>query len=509
MLIRRRGEDKMKRKRMAAALCSALLLANLLSAGAAAREDEPIKAGESFSQEARISAARVRPDVPESGVGDPDVPEESPSQETQAPPAQEKPAGFPDVPEKSWYTQAVTALSEQGVISGMPDGSFQPQSRVTRAQFVKLLAGISGKEITARADRNTFSDVPDKAWYADYVRWGIKEKFITGRSAESFDPNGLITRQEAAVILWRFNKNAMGKTFPRYQKTNFKDKNAISSWADVEVDAVEGAGLMKGYDDRTFRPKAYATRAETAVLLYRYQKAQEQYPKGVALDDLRYIMHGGGKVYGTSSTNSYEALEQSYESGCRIMEVDFSWTTDDRLVCLHDWGGEYPEKCSLEAFMNKKLLDFLTPMSLDTLADFMRARPDVMVIPDVKERNPEAIELISRSYPDLADQFIPYIFHVGEYEHMRDLGYRHIMLALYQMKQQERDYEALADFCRRENLVGIAVNPNTESAIYGPAKNAGIPVLPYVVDMPSLMLELSQQGADGFFANTPGNTIEW
>lgn len=416
---------------------------------------------------------------------------------------------FRDVESTKWYARAVESLADQGIVNGMPDGSFLPNSKVTRAQFIKMLALLSGKPVEARQDRNTFSDVPQTAWHAPYIRWGVKEKVVTGRSGGAFDPDGPITRQEMAVILWRFNKNVMGKFFPQYQKMNFKDQNKVNSWAKVEVDAVGGAGLMKGYTDRTFRPGGYATRGETAQLLYRYQKDRDEYEDGMAIDDLRYIMHGGGKVTYVTTSNSLEALETSYAAGKRLIEMDFSWTTDGKLVCLHQWGGASPSRCTLEQFMGLKLYSWLTPMSLDTLAEWMRNHPEVKLIPDIKENNLQALQNIAQLYPDIQDRFIPYIYHTGEYEQVSALGYRRIMMALYNMKAGEKNYASLARFARQKDLVGIVVNPNTEYGIYAPAKSAGIPVLPYVVDNRELMLDLSRKGADGFFANTQTLTIEW
>lgn len=419
-------------------------------------------------------------------------------------------AYFPDVPGDQWYAKPVNYLAERKVVSGMPDGTFQPKRKVTRAEFIKMLAVLSGKDISARRDRNSFHDVSGSAWYAQYIRWGVKEKFVNGRGNGSFDPNGPITRQEAAVILWRFNKNAMGRVFPQYQWTNFKDQNRISSWASVETRAVEGAGLMQGYEDRTFRPKGYATRAEVAQILYKYHTSLGSYEKGCALDDLRYIMHGGGQVTYCTTSNSLEALEESYRNGHRVIEIDFSWTLDNELACVHQWGGEYPRRSTLADFMQTKPCGWLTPVDLDTLARWMRAHADVRVVPDVKERNAAALQLISSRYPDLTDRFLPYIYHTAEYDRVASMGYRNILMILYQMSPEERRSPArLAAFAREKNLVGIAVDPNRDSAVYGPAKSAGIPVLPYVVDNAQLMYDLSRQGADGFFTDRQTVTIEF
>lgn len=419
-------------------------------------------------------------------------------------------AYFPDVPNGKWYTKPVNYLAERGIVGGMPDGLYHPGSRVTRAEFVKLLAVLSGKDISARRDRNSFSDVASSAWYAPYVRWGMKEKIISGKGKGKFDPNSPVTRQEAAAILWRFNKNAMGKVFPQYQKTNFKDSGKISAWASVEVKAVEGAGLMRGYDDRTFRPKAYATRAEMAQILYQYHMSVGSYKKGCAIDDLRYIMHGGGQVGYSTTSNSMEALEESYRNGNRLIEIDFSWTLENDLACLHQWGGAFPPRSKLQDFLQWRIDGWLTPMGLDMLAGWMRAHPEVRVVPDIKERNVDALRMIARKYPDLVERFLPYIYHTSEYEGVAAMGYRNILLILYQMTSGEKtNYTRLTAFAREKNLAGIAIAPFQEYGIYALAGSSGIPVLAYVVDNVNLMYDQSRKGADGFFTDRQNVKIEW
>ncbi len=419
-------------------------------------------------------------------------------------------ARFADVEETQWFAEAVGALAAQGVIEEGEDGLFRPQDFISRAEFLQLLANLSGKDLTAREERNTFSDVLPDSWYAPYICWSVKEKILTGREDDTFDPDGPVSRQEMAVILYRFNKNVMGKRFPQEKAAVFQDASDISDWAAVEVNAVERAGLMGGFEDGSFRPRQVATRAETAQILYRYSCEYQEYQRGCSVDELRYITHGGGKVEDLyPQSNSIEALQETYNWGNRVIELDFSWTSDDQLACVHNWGGSFPALCTLEDFLSTKIYGKLSPMGVDELAQWLKGHPDASVVMDFKERSVEGLQMIADRYPELLDQFFPYIFHTEEYELVRAMGYCNIMLFLTLMPSWEKDYTAMAEFAREKELVGIVIEAKTEAKMYAPAKQAGIPVIPYTVNDEAKMYELSQQGADGFFTDMQDAMIIW
>ncbi len=426
--------------------------------------------------------------------------------------AAEAVAGFPDVPVDAWYAEPVRYLARVGIIGGKEDGKFHPEAQITRAEFLKLLAMASGKDLTSQRLGDSFSDVPENAWYTKYVYWGVREKIINGVGDGCFAPDSPITRQQIAVILWRYNKNALGKIMPRYQKTYFKDASAVSSWAKKEVEAVEGAGIIRGYSDRTFRPQNNASRAEAAQILYKYLSAYREYKRGCSLDDLRYVMHGGGEVGGRYQvSNSLEALQEASRSQNRIVELDFSWTTDNQLVCLHNWGGAYPPKSTLNGFLQAKIYGALTPMGMESLSSWLRAHPEVQIVADFKERSVEGLRLISTYYPDLLGQFIPYLYHTSDYEAIHNLGYENMILIFYQMTAAERGkVKENVAFARDKALTAIAVSPDQKIEEYeAEAKKAGIPLLSFVIDSPTTMRSLAQQGTDGFITNKQTIKIQW
>lgn len=156
----------------------------------------------------------------------------------------------------------VNRLVEMGVVSGYPDGTFQPDGAVTRSEFAKMLSiafDIKNQGVA------TFEDVPESEWYAQYVGQLSKAQIITGYDGK-FSPDDAISRQDAALMLYRvldlFNISLPEGT------VRFRDQNSISSYALEAVGAMAANQLLKG-DGNMFYPQNNITRGETAVLICR------------------------------------------------------------------------------------------------------------------------------------------------------------------------------------------------------------------------------------------------
>ena len=109
-------------------------------------------------------------------------------------------SGYSDVSAGDWYNNAVSTLSNMGVIGGYPNGTFGPNDTISRAEFVAIATRFF--DYTAQY-RGTFSDVSSTAWYADYVQAGVELGLVGGYPDGTFDPNGAITRAEACAIVNR------------------------------------------------------------------------------------------------------------------------------------------------------------------------------------------------------------------------------------------------------------------------------------------------------------------
>ncbi len=176
----------------------------------------------------------------------------------------------------------------------------------------------------------------------------------------------------------------------------------------------------------------------------------------------RVVAHGGGAVDGAVGTNSLEALEESAARGFRLIEVDLSWTSDDRLVLLHDWGdaaahlersGERAA-ASRDAFLASPLPGGRTPLDLDAALDWLAGRSDVSLVTDVKTRNVEALTLVASLRPDLLARVVPQVHDPDEAAAVRALGFDRIVLTLYASRLED---DAVVRFAAAERPFAVTL----------------------------------------------------
>ncbi len=168
---------------------------------------------------------------------------------------------FSDVNPGDWFYDNVMDAAENGYISGMGDGTFNPTGATTRAQFASMIANAMGYEANPDA-KSAFPDVADDFWGKAAINFCVENGILSGYDDGTFQPNKAITRQEAASIL----RNAFELTETTDEL--FPDDSAIAGWAKESVYLVKAAELMKG-DAGTgnFRPNSTITRAEAASIL--------------------------------------------------------------------------------------------------------------------------------------------------------------------------------------------------------------------------------------------------
>ena len=173
----------------------------------------------------------------------------------------EEGVSFSDVTAGAWYYENVMGAAENGYISGMGDGTFNPTGATTRAQFASMIANAMGYEANPDA-KSAFPDVADDFWGKAAINFCVENGILSGYDDGTFQPNKAITRQEAASIL----RNAFELTETTSEL--FPDDSAIAGWAKESVYLVKASGLMKG-DAGTgnFRPTSTITRAEAASIL--------------------------------------------------------------------------------------------------------------------------------------------------------------------------------------------------------------------------------------------------
>lgn len=172
-----------------------------------------------------------------------------------------------------WGECNVYYVADFGLLNGYPDGTFCPNNNITRTEFLKILSLDSGEDLSVYTNESAFADVSSSFWGKQYINWGQANNIVDGYPDGTFHPNDNISRQEMAAILYRYIVTYRGLSLtPVNAEIQFTDQSSIGLWALSDVKAIQRAGIINGYDDNSFRPLSYATRAEGATMVANYLK---------------------------------------------------------------------------------------------------------------------------------------------------------------------------------------------------------------------------------------------
>ncbi|MDR2089844.1 MAG: S-layer homology domain-containing protein [Clostridiales Family XIII bacterium] len=184
---------------------------------------------------------------------------------------------FIDVNEGDWFFEDVDFVYGAGLMTGMSETVFAPQTAVTRGMLVTVLGRRFGAEVSKYAGASAFADVRADAYFAPYVAWAAEAGIARGVGENAFEPDRAITREELATLLFRCAE--FDGAAPRGNwavRLPFADIADISDWATEPVMWAYMKDLVKGKPDKVFDPQGTATRAETAALLHRFASALEE-----------------------------------------------------------------------------------------------------------------------------------------------------------------------------------------------------------------------------------------
>lgn len=190
---------------------------------------------------------------------------------------------FRDMPVPTdWAHEGLDYCIYHGYIAGTSASTVSPNGVCTRAQLVSILYRVQGEPTTVKGYelsklRAPFNDVPRGQWYTDAIWWAKLMGVVAGTSATTFDPEGEITREQLAVILYNYTKQfAPGSLTATGSLAGFPDAASVSSWARTEMAWAVGNGLISGVGENGvsyLRPEGCATRAQVATILMNYEKA--------------------------------------------------------------------------------------------------------------------------------------------------------------------------------------------------------------------------------------------
>ncbi len=167
---------------------------------------------------------------------------------------------FADVPAESWAADAAAFASARELFGGTGPDTFSPGAPMTRGMLAAVLHNLEGNPVQAASVR--FSDVEDGAWYAAGIRWAAACGIVDGYSGGLFGPGDTITREQLAVMLWRY----AGRPAPTRLRLDFPDADQVSGWALDALCWAEELGILNGRGN-LLAPSGFATRAEAAQML--------------------------------------------------------------------------------------------------------------------------------------------------------------------------------------------------------------------------------------------------
>ncbi len=185
---------------------------------------------------------------------------------------------FQDVNENNDYNDFITLLTEYDLMEGRTDVIFAPDSNITRAEFISVLANIGGEDLTQYHGETPFLDVDSNVWYAPQIEWAYKTGLINGLTETVFGPENGITKEEAALLIVRMAATLPEYTFPEINdEVAFVDSGDISPWAAEAISTLQKGDIYNGDGNGYIYPKRYLKRGEAAKVLGMYYYYQEGY----------------------------------------------------------------------------------------------------------------------------------------------------------------------------------------------------------------------------------------
>ena len=160
-------------------------------------------------------------------------------------------------------------MVNSGYMMGMSDTVFGISGSVTRGQLVTILYRVAGAPGVEGLE-NPFTDVEAGRFYTDAVIWAANNGIVSGVTEDTFAPNGAITREQIATILYRFDK---AEPAVEDNLKQFPDGEKVSGYAKDAMNWAVSQGLISGIangEETTLSATATATRAQIAVILFRY-----------------------------------------------------------------------------------------------------------------------------------------------------------------------------------------------------------------------------------------------
>ncbi len=178
---------------------------------------------------------------------------------------------FSDVPKNQWYYTAVNYAVQNGIMTGMTETVFAPNSILTRVQLPVLLYRLESSPTVSYVKK--YVDVADNTWYTDAIIWATDKGIVNGYTNSLFGVNDNITREQMAVMLYRYAKYKNYNVSKQSSIAGFTDANKVSSYAKEAMSWAVGTGIIQGKENgKKLDPQGFASRAEGATVTMRFDQ---------------------------------------------------------------------------------------------------------------------------------------------------------------------------------------------------------------------------------------------
>lgn len=172
---------------------------------------------------------------------------------------------YADVSANQWFYAAVQYVSENNLMNGVAENAFGPDIHTTRGMLVTILHRIEGEP---QAGEHSFTDVAEDEYYADAVAWAAENDIVNGYSDTVFAPEKAMSREEMAVVLYRYAQYKGWDVSAQGDLSRYTDSESVSAWSAEAMTWAVGAKVMNGMDGR-LAPQGDALRSQTATVLMR------------------------------------------------------------------------------------------------------------------------------------------------------------------------------------------------------------------------------------------------
>ncbi|WP_203363523.1 S-layer homology domain-containing protein [Bacillus sp. REN10] len=244
------------------------------------------------------------------------------------------------------------AMVEAGVIQGYSDGVYKPNEKVTRAEFATFMA----RALKLPQGNSAFSDVPSSSALSYGVNAAASAKIVNGYSDGTFRPQSLITRKDMALMI--SNALNYLKVDVTYTESGFSDINGLSAAHKEAIQKSVALKIISGYDERTFRPDELASRAQAAAFIYRLLAAVGEIdggstpppnpePEPVKPYQVATVDATGKLTYASTSYDSFEEAKRAMIT--RGQEVV---TLNQKIIYMKDNSGVVYAKSSSGGTVN-------------------------------------------------------------------------------------------------------------------------------------------------------------